>query len=94
MTPVALPIADPLVASTPRAPLACRLGECVAGASATVVSLGCGENEACRLRELGLMEGASINVVDARHCMLLDVRGSRFALSPAITAGITVLPTR
>lgn len=40
------------------------------------------------------MEGASINVVDARHCMLLDVRGSRFALSPAITAGITVLPTR
>ncbi len=94
MTPVALPIADPLAASTARAPLACRLGECVAGASATVVSLGCGENEACRLRELGLMEGASINVVDARHCMLLDVRGSRFALSPAITAGITVLPTR
>jgi len=26
--------------------------------------------------------------------MLLDVRGSRLALSPAITAGITVLPTR
>ena len=40
------------------------------------------------------MEGASINVVDARHCMLVNVRGSRLALSPAITAGITVLPTR
>ena len=91
---VALPVVEPLLASTARAPSACRLGDCVAGASATVVSLGCGENEACRLRELGLMEGASVSVVDARHCMLLDVRGSRLALSPAITAGITVLPTR
>lgn len=94
MTPVALPLIASLAVGASKAPLACRLGDCVAGASATVVSLGCGENEACRLRELGLMEGASINVVDARHCMLLDVRGSRFALSPAITAGITVLPTR
>ena len=94
MTSVALPIVDPTAASALKAPLACRLGDCVAGASATVVALGCGENEACRLRELGLMEGASVNVVDARHCMLLDVRGSRLALSPAITAGITVLPTR
>ncbi len=91
---VALPVLDTLRAGAARAPSACRLGDCVAGASATVVSLGCGENEACRLRELGLMEGASVNVVDARHCMLLDVRGSRLALSPAITAGITVLPTR
>lgn len=94
MTPVALPVVAPLATGVSKAPIACRLGDCVAGASATVVSLGCGEHEACRLRELGLMEGASINVVDARHCMLLDVRGSRFALSPAITAGITVLPTR
>jgi Fe2+ transport system protein FeoA len=94
VTSVALPVVDPLAVSAPKVPTACRLGDCVAGASATVVSLGCGENEACRLRELGLMEGASINIVDARHCMLLDVRGSRFALSPAITAGITVLPTR
>jgi len=91
---VALPVFDTLPASALRAPLACRLGDCAAGASATVVSLGCGENEACRLRELGLTEGSKINIVDARHCMLLDVRGSRLALSPAITAGITVLPTR
>jgi Fe2+ transport system protein FeoA len=94
VSPVALPVVEPLAANASRAPLACRLGDCRAGASATVVSLGCGENEACRLRELGLMEGASVNIVDARHCMLLDVRGSRLALSPAITAGITVLPTR
>ena len=94
MPSVALPVVESFAASATRAPQACRLGDCRAGASATVVSLGCGENEACRLRELGLMEGASVNIVDARHCMLLDVRGSRLALSPAITAGITVLPTR
>ncbi len=94
MPSVALPVVETSLSGGARAPLACRLGDCRAGASATVVSLGCGENEACRLRELGLIEGASISVVDARHCMLLDVRGSRFALSPAITAGITVLPTR
>jgi Fe2+ transport system protein FeoA len=91
---IPLPVVDQRTASAAPAPAACRLGDCRTGASATVVSLGCGENEACRLRELGLMEGASINVVDARQCMLLDVRGSRLALSPAITAGITVLPTR
>jgi Fe2+ transport system protein FeoA len=95
VTSVALPVVDPQTAAeVQRAPLACRLGDCRTGASATVVSLGCGEHDACRLRQLGLVEGASINVVDARHCMLLDVRGSRLALSPAITAGITVLPTR
>ncbi len=94
MSSLPLPVVNQLAAGATPAPVACRLGECLKGASATVVSLGCGENEACRLRELGLMEGASINVIDARQCMLLDVRGSRLALSPAITAGITVLPTR
>ena len=94
MSSLPLPVVDQLSAGAIPAPAACRLGDCLKGASATVVSLGCGENEACRLRELGLMEGASINVIDARQCMLLDVRGSRLALSPAITAGITVLPTR
>ena len=94
MTSVALPVVNTQPNAVTQAPLACRLGDCLKGASATVVSLGCGENEACRLRELGLTEGASVNVVDSRHCMLLDVRGSRLALSPAITAGITVLPSR
>lgn len=94
MSSFSLPVVDQLSAGASPAPVACRLGDCLKGASATVVSLGCGENEACRLRELGLMEGTSVSVVDARQCMLLDVRGSRLALSPAITAGITVLPTR
>lgn len=90
VTSLALPIAD----SAPRRPAACRLGDCATGATATVVSLACGESEACRLRALGLVEGSTVNVVDQRHCMLLDVRGARLALSHAITNGITVVPSR
>lgn len=71
---------------------ACSLASCANGARATVLAVGCGEAEACRLRALGLCEGASVSVVDARHCMLLEVRGARLALGKAITTGITVLP--
>lgn len=71
----------------------CSLAACTAGARATVLEVRCGEAEACRLRALGLCEGASVAVLDApRHCTLLDVRGSRLALGSAITAAITVLP--
>ena len=92
MPTVTLPIADSAAPSSRHA--ACRLGDCAVGASATVVSLACGESEACRLRALGLVEGSTIKVVDQRHCMLLDVRGARLALSHAITNGITVVPSR
>jgi Fe2+ transport system protein FeoA len=71
---------------------ACSLASCGTGARATVIAVGCGETEACRLRALGLCEGASVSVVDARQCMLLEVRGARLALGASITAGITVLP--
>ena len=70
----------------------CLLAACAAGARATVLEMRCGEHEACRLRALGLCEGASVNVVDTRHAMLLDVRGTRIALGRALTAGITVKP--
>ncbi len=50
----------------------------------------CGSDEACRLRALGLCEGTSVSVIDARHAMVLDVRGTRLALGSALTAGITV----
>ena len=52
----------------------------------------CGTDEACRLRSLGLCEGTSVSVIDARHAMVLDVRGTRLALGSALTAGITVQP--
>ena len=70
----------------------CLLASCATGSRATVLSMRCGDAEACRLRALGLCEGASVSVVEARNCMLLDVRGARLAVGSAITAGITVLP--
>jgi Fe2+ transport system protein FeoA len=41
---------------------------------------------------LGLCEGTDVSVIDSRHAMLLDVRGTRIALGSALTAGITVQP--
>lgn len=75
-----------------RAADSCLLAACATGSRATVLQVRCGEDEACRLRALGLSEGACVNVVDARHCMLLEVRGTRLALGRAITTGITVQP--
>ncbi len=71
----------------------CTLSQCRPGSRATVLGLeNCGSDEACRLRALGLCEGTSVSVIDARHAMVLDVRGTRLALGSALTAGITVQP--
>jgi Fe2+ transport system protein FeoA len=70
----------------------CALAACRPGSRATVVDIECTADEACRLRALGLCEGTSVNVIDSRHAMLLEVRGTRLALGSAITAGITVQP--
>jgi Fe2+ transport system protein FeoA len=56
------------------------------------VDIACSPDEGCRLRALGLYEGSSICVVESRHCMLLDVSGTRLALGNALTSGITVQP--
>ena len=70
----------------------CALSACAAGSRATILEVRCGDADACRLRALGLCEGASVNVVRSRDCTLLEVRGSRLALGAAIASGITVLP--
>ena len=70
----------------------CALASCAAGSRATIVDIECSADEACRLRALGLCEGTDVSVIDARHAMLLDVRGTRLALGSALTAGITVQP--
>ncbi len=70
----------------------CALNACVAGTRVTVVDIECSGDEACRLRALGFCEGTSVNVIDARDAMLLEVRGTRLALGSALTAGITVQP--
>ncbi|MBL0169276.1 MAG: ferrous iron transport protein A [Gemmatimonadaceae bacterium] len=76
----------------PAAQRTCALASCRPGSRATVVDIGCATDEACRLRALGLCEGTDVSVIDARHAMLLDVRGTRLALGSALTAGITVQP--
>jgi len=78
--------------SQPNTARTCALAACSAGSRATVVDIGCAPDEACRLRALGLCEGTDVSVIDARHAMLLDVRGTRIALGSALTAGITVQP--
>ena len=70
----------------------CLLAACAAGARATVLEMRCDDVQACRLRALGVCEGACVSVLDARHAMVLDVRGTRIALGRALTAGITVRP--
>lgn len=73
-------------------PRDCLLAACAAGARATVLEMRCDDVQACRLRALGVCEGACVSVLDARHAMVLDVRGTRIALGKALTAGITVRP--
>ena len=83
----------PVLATAPAtAGGACALASCRAGSWAVVGELTCGGQEACRLRALGLCEGARVNVVDARNALLLEVRGTRIALGRALGAGITVRP--
>jgi Fe2+ transport system protein FeoA len=91
-SPLAVTILADVAPVADRPATACALSTCLAGARATVLEMRCGEHEACRLRALGLCEGASVSVVRSRDCTLLEVRGSRLALSPTIASGITVLP--
>ncbi len=71
----------------------CTLAQCRPGSRATVIGLDdCGSDEACRLRALGMCEGTAVSVIESRHAMVLDVRGTRLALGSALTSGITVQP--
>jgi Fe2+ transport system protein FeoA len=65
---------------------------CPAGLRVAVLCLGCAGRDAERLRALGLVEGTSVEVVDTRSGILLDVRGSRLALGAGLAATITVRP--
>ena len=71
---------------------ACPLAACRNGHRAVVVSVDCPAAEACRLRALGVYEGASVAVLDSRNGLLLQVRGSRLAIGAAVAAAITVIP--
>ena len=89
MAPAFLPTLQPAADAALRA---CALNTCRAGTQTTVIDIECSDDEAYRLRALGLCEDAAVNVIDARDAMLLEVRGTRLALGSALTAGITVRP--
>jgi Fe2+ transport system protein FeoA len=71
---------------------ACPLALCARGSRAAVLRMDCAGPEACRLRNLGLYEGACVRVVDAQDGLVLEVRGSRVALGATLASEITVLP--
>jgi Fe2+ transport system protein FeoA len=71
----------------------CPLKACKNGHRALVVRVDCASAEACRLRALGVYEGARLAVVEeSRNGLLLQVRGSRLAIGAAVAAAITVIP--
>lgn len=71
---------------------ACPLAACATGCRAAVLHMECAGDEASRLRNLGLFEGACVTVVDSQNGMLLDVKGARLALGAALASAIRVLP--
>lgn len=71
---------------------ACPLAHCRRGSRAAVLRMDCDGGEACRLRNLGLYEGACVTVLDSQDGLLLEVRGARLAVGAALAAAITVLP--
>lgn len=71
---------------------ACPLSECARGCRAAVLRMECAQEEASRLRNLGLYEGSCVTVVDRQDGCLLDVCGSRLALGRHLASAITVLP--
>lgn len=71
---------------------ACPLSVCARGSRAAVLRMDCECDEANRLRNLGLFEGACVRIVESQDGLLLDVRGARVALGAALASDITVLP--
>ena len=70
----------------------CPLAHCARGSRAAVLRMDCEGGEACRLRNLGLFEGAFVRIIDSQDGLVLDVRGSRLAVGARLASSITVLP--
>jgi Fe2+ transport system protein FeoA len=78
--------------AAPLRPAECALDACASGCRAAVLHLTCAGEEAIRLREMGVHEGACVTVVDSRNGMLLEVKGTRLALGAGLASLIRVLP--
>ena len=83
---------SPLDADSQATPGACALSACPIGCSAVVLSVRCPVGDACRLRALGIYEGARLAVVGTRPGMLIEVRGTRLALGATLAATVGVMP--
>jgi Fe2+ transport system protein FeoA len=70
----------------------CTLATCVTGSDAMVLQMRCASPDACRLRSLGVFEGALVSIVDSRNGRLLAVRGSRLAVDEHTAHSILVRP--
>lgn len=89
--PATVPLPTP-EADVQATPGACALSACPKGCSAVVLSVGCPAGDACRLRALGIFEGARVAVVGTRPGMLIEVRGTRLALGATLAATVGVMP--
>ena len=73
-------------------PGACALSACPIGSSAVVLAVRCPAGDACRLRALGIYEGACVAVVGTRPGMMIEVRGTRLVLGASLAATVGVMP--
>ena len=71
----------------------CALTACTVGAPALVLRVNCPAADACRLRALGVYEGARLVVLDGRNGYLLDVRGARLPVDRRTAEAIVVRVT-
>jgi Fe2+ transport system protein FeoA len=65
---------------------------CPAGMLVSIAELRCDPADARRLRPLGVFEGAVVRVIGSPFGTILDVRGARLALDPALAALIVAEP--
>ena len=68
------------------------LADCSIGRNAVIVDVGGSTGDACRLRALGVFEGAEVRVVRTRPGLLIEVRGTRLVLGRELAAAVDVRP--
>ena len=68
------------------------LADCAIGRDAVIVDVGGSAGDACRLRALGVFEGAEVHVLRTRPGLLIEVRGTRLVLGMELAASVDVRP--
>jgi len=71
---------------------ACPLADCAVGRDALVIDVCGSAGDACRLRALGVYEGAELTVVSNRLGLLIEVRGTRLMLGRELARAVGVRP--